>query len=64
MTKPKCLTAVERARRKKIRALVNDARDRSMSCRGLKPWTLPRISMSRLLDDLADVAEKYLEEVK
>ena len=50
--------------RKKIEALVNKARDRALCCRGLKPWGLPRISMSRLLDNLADVAERYLEGLK
>ena len=62
-TKPR-LTPVERARRRKIRVLVSDARKEARIHRNPKLDHLTDVSVSRLLDDLADVAEKYLEESK
>ena len=64
MTKPKHLTAVERAKRRKIRALVSDARKEARIHRNPKLDHLTDVSVSRLLDDLADIAEKYLKEIK
>lgn len=58
VTKPR-LTAPQRARRKEIRELIRDgrktARNYQLQC---------RLQTARLLDDLADIAEKYLEGMK
>ena len=59
-TKPH-LIAVERARRKKIRELIREARGLARVCRS---HTVSQMSPARLLDDLADVAEKYLKDMK
>ena len=56
-TKP--LTAVQRKRRKKIRELVRTARIVARQYRSYH-----KLGASQILDDLADLAEKYLEEVK
>lgn len=58
----KHLTAVERARRRKILALISDARKESRIYRNPKLDRLTDVSVSQLLDDLADVAQRYLEE--
>ena len=60
MTSPKPrLTAVERKRRKEIRGLIQRAKESASHSR------LYGMEISaRLLDDLADVAEKYLGGLK
>lgn len=59
-TKPR-LTAPQRARRRGIRALVEDARKEARTHRNPKLDHLTDVSVSRLLDDLADVVEEYLK---
>jgi len=56
MASPKPLTALQRARRKKIRSLIRNARETA------KVWlSLGRTNTAQLLDDFAGVAEKYLK---
>lgn len=57
-SKPR-LTAVQRKGRKEIKALIQDARRGAMVLRMLQ--TVHLAKEARLLDDLADVAQKYLE---
>lgn len=59
MASTKHLTAAQRARRKKIKALILDARVIANEC-----YRHGRRETAQLLDDLADVAEKYLEGLK
>lgn len=54
-TKP--LTAPQRARRKKIRGLIREAREIAVHLRSVNLY----MDYARLLDDLADIAEKYLK---
>lgn len=56
MAKYKPLTAVERRRRKEIRELIQRARDSAIHKR-----SYGLAFAARLLDDLADIAEKYLK---
>lgn len=59
MANPKHLTAVERKKRREIRVLIHDAKKGAHSWRAVsKFWT------ADLLDDLAGVAEEYLEVMK
>lgn len=58
MTKPR-LTAPQRARRKKIKVLITDARRMAKAYR-----SGCIVSTAQLFEDLADVAEEYLKEVK
>jgi len=53
------LTAVERARRKKIKALIRDGRVLAKHHR-----VTYMIRAAGVLDDLADVAEEYLKGLK
>lgn len=59
MASPKPLTAIERVRRKKIRAMIRESREAArnyqLQC---------RLQTARLLDDLAGVAELYLKGAK
>ena len=64
MASTKRLTAVERARRRKIRALVIEARKEAKTHRNPKLDHLTDVSVSCLLDDLVDVVEEYLEGTK
>lgn len=59
MANTKPLTAAERVRRKKIRALIRDARVFAKEHR-----LRYELYTARLLDDLTDVAEEYLEGLK
>lgn len=56
----KHLTAAERARRKKIGELIREAREIVVHLRSINLY----MDYARLLDNLADVAEKYLRVVK
>ena len=61
-TKPR-LTALQRARRKKIRALIRTAKRLAGGYRWSTADKRPSdIQTSHTLDDLADVAEEYLKE--
>lgn len=57
-TKPR-LTAVQRKSRKEVRGLIRDAREEARDCRASFLG-----DTARLLDDLADIAEKYLKGLK
>lgn len=59
MTSTKPLTAAERARRLKIKGLIREARISAMVC---SRASMPTVAQQ--LDDLADVAEKYMEGLK
>ena len=61
MANPKRLTPVERARGRTLRALVAEARKEARIHRNPKLDHLTDVSVSRLLDDLADIAEQYLK---
>lgn len=57
MANPKHLTSVERKKRKEMRTMIRDAKRLAQSYRAGCI-----VSTARLLDDLARVAERYLEE--
>ena len=59
MASTKRLTAVQRARRKKITALIRAARATAKA-----QCLIARAGFAQLLDDLADVAEQYLKGLK
>ena len=60
MTKPKPLTAAQRKNRKKIRGLILKARALASNWRSDSMMS----DVARLVDDLAKVAEEYLEVMK